>query len=32
MDDESFLEHKQRRVDEIVQLVNLLNKIEEEKK
>ena len=32
MDDESFLEYKQRRVEEIVQLVNLLNKIEEEKK
>jgi len=32
MDDESFLEHKQRRVDEIVQLVNLLNKVEEAKK
>ncbi len=31
MDDESFLEYKQRRVEEIVQLVNLLNKIEEEK-
>jgi len=32
MDDESFMEHKQKRVGEIVQLVNLLNKIEEEKK
>ena len=32
MNDEDFLEHKQKRVEEIVQLVELLNKIEEEKK
>lgn len=32
MDDEDFLEYKQKRVEEIVQLVELLNKIEEEKR
>jgi hypothetical protein len=32
MDDEGFLEYKQKKVEEIVQLVHLLNKIEEEKK
>jgi hypothetical protein len=32
MDDEDFLEYKQKRVEEIVQLVELLNRIEEEKK
>jgi len=32
MNDEDFLEYKQKKVEEIVQLVELLNKIEEEKK
>ena len=32
MDDEDFLEYKRRRVEEIVQLVEMLNKIEEEKR
>ncbi len=32
MNDEDFLEYKQKRVEEIVQLVELLSKIEEEKK
>ncbi len=31
MDDESFLEYKQKRVEEIVQLMQILNKIEEAK-
>jgi hypothetical protein len=32
MDDESFQEYKQKRVEEIVRLMQLLNKIEEAKR